>query len=225
MKIIQVYNSFFQFIIRPNIIKIKNKFSVFLLEFITLYVSYFIITLSVLAFTIIFFGKSQFSKEISIEPSFFIIVFLGPLIEELAFRLSLKFSIFNFSVSSVILSYYLITKLILRLGTFDFKTDIVVRICFSFFFGFIVYFIASQFKEKITFIFEHKLKLIIFISSLLFSFIHFDNIDKTFPLYLYIFFLFPYFLTGLMYSYFRLKYSFMYCIFAHSFMNYISTLL
>lgn len=225
MRIFKVYKDFFQFILNPN--KVLNTGKIlrfFLLEYIILYITNIILRVLIFLFAMGFYDIPQTSSDLP-SVSFFLAVILGPLMEELGFRLSLKFSKLNLSISSVVLLYYFITKFIFKLSIFDFESFILLRVLIPLSIGVLMYFLASIYKTKLSSFFSEKLQIIVFVSSFLFGLIHFDNINSIFPIYLYLLFLFPYFLSGLIYSYFRIKYSFSYNTSAHILTNFSSKFL
>lgn len=225
MRIFKVYKDFFQFIVNHNtILNTENKLRIFLLEYTILYITNITLRLLIFLFAISFYEKVQTAYNLP-TISFFIAIVLGPLMEELGFRLSLKFSKLNLSISSIILSYYFITKLIFRLSIFDLESFILLRVLISLCIGVLMYFLASIYETRLSSFFSKKLQFIVFVSSFLFGLIHFDNINSTYPFYLYVLFLFPYFLSGFIYSYFRIKYSFIHSTSAHILTNFSSKFL
>lgn len=224
--IFNTYKQFFNFIIDFKKTGRNNSLNSFFKDFITLYITDFLIRIFFLTLFILFFGESPYTeeKQDSIYNLFFVIVFLGPIIEEMAFRLSLVYTKLNIFISTTLISYYLITKFIFNLDSFNVDYYFFYRILISLIIGCMCLFLCF-FKEKnIKHFYNKNLKSIIYLNCILFSAIHFNNFNDNIPIFYILILLIPYFISSLIYSYLRLKYSFIHSTFSHIFTNFISTL-
>lgn len=149
---------------------------------------------------------------------FYLTVILLPFIEEILFRLWLKTSKFNFTISSFFISFHILGG---NIPAFNF--------------GFIKYVLISLVVSLIVYFYYDKIKLIlnkyhskfILVSCILFALIHILNIDKLYwqlallyPIYVLPQFFMGYFITNL-----RLKYGFLWGVSMHALINLIPFLL
>ena len=225
-RILNAYKSFY-FFIKSSRITHSNNLNSFFKDFTILYLTDFLIRIFILSLFILYFDESPYTEEIdnSIYNSFYVIIFLGPIIEEIAFRLSLKYTRLNVFLSSTLISYYLLTKFIFKLDSFNIEQYFLYRILLSLIIGCL--FLAFCFfkEQRIIIFYEKHLKFIIYLNCILFTIIHLNNLNNNIPLFFIIILLLPYFISSLIYSYLRLKYSFVHSTFSHVFTNFISTLL
>lgn len=198
---------------RLNEIIINNKFRLFLLLF---FVNILIIFLSRVVFIELedlgLINKINNEKKIS-HTGFKLLFFTGfliPIIEEIINRLWLKFNQYYLPIS---------TSLFVFLFSFVFIFDNDINSLFlmpldvlmSFFISLLVFIIIKKivFKNinKIIFIYNKYILELVFLSSLIFSFLHLSmyNFATTNSVYFIPVFLLPYFVAGVLLSYIRLK--------------------
>lgn len=140
----------------------------------------------------------KFDKYSGIQ-KFFMGAFLGPIIEELAFRLNLKFSKRNFLIMFIGISYS-IFKIIFQ---FDWSNSLIITVILTFLLSLLLKNKILDRLEK----FWKENRLIVFY-FLLFSFVllHSTNYELEFSTLIYIpLLMLPHFLAGLIFSYARLK--------------------
>ena len=137
----------------------------------------------------------------------------APILEELTFRLPLKFSKRNLTIASIGIS--LTFCRVLAELKYEYSLTLSIGI------GIAVYLILNKRILKKTSEFWSKNKLLIFYASLMtFSFLHLKNYELTTELLLFSpIFILPRVLGGLIFSYVRLNYGIILAILFHSFNN------
>jgi membrane protease YdiL (CAAX protease family) len=175
------------------------------------------------------------------SPALLVIVavfFWGPLSEEIAFRLALRYSPYNLGYFLSFLSYFLFE---VALSFFpDFFSRVIALmdrvgpllslaalasliVILGFIFGFLLS--RSGLSRRISLVYEHYFPTIFFASSLLFAFVHFYNYANFKELWLALPFLIaPQFLLGLILSFIRMRYGFIWAVFYHSLHNSLTAL-
>lgn len=152
--------------------------------------------------------------------SFFFILFLGPFMEELIFRLPLRISKLNISVSLSFLAIYFIGDKIVDINIYSINTWIkLIPIGFVFF---LIYFFS--FYQKLKEMFTKYYAIYFYALSVAFGLIHSLNFYKIIPINLIVFF--PFFmitliLLGVFLNYIRIRLGFIWGVFAHSFFNFL----
>ena len=157
-------------------------------------------------------GTESFSKPVFA----IILVLISPLIEEIAFRLSLKFKPLYFSSSVTILSYYLVNKIIYNISNFDYQTDFLTRITISFVLGLIAYIISHKNKTHFELFWNKHFGLIFYSLALVFGFVHILNYVLSLKVALLSpILVLPQLSSALIYSFIRIKYGFIYSLATH----------
>lgn len=142
-----------------------------------------------------------------------LVVICGPIIEELTFRLGLKFSRLNFSVTSGFLTFLFIRWI--------FDIEILFAIPISTIIGLTSYVSLEKIRiEQLSIFWEHNKRLILYLSIFAFAFIHLRNYEITLSLVL----LSPvhilsHAVAGIFYSYARFRIGILAAIFLHAINN------
>lgn len=153
---------------------------------------------------------------------FFTSIFFTPLIEELFFRKGLKYSFWG--------SLFLITGILYTI-TFIFLYNNGFSVTnYTFLFGVFVFIalgiLIYNNTEKIKIFYSNYPKTIIFISITTFAYSHYPLYSNAYDLKNIIFspiLLSEYFLTGALFSFIRIKFSFILAILSHILWNYLVT--
>lgn len=137
----------------------------------------------------------------------------APILEELAFRLPLKFSKLSFTIASTGIS--LIFCRVLAELKYEYSIALSIAI------GMIVYFILNEkILKKISEFWSNNTSLIFYTFLLIFSFLHLKNYKLTTELLMFSpIFILPRILGGIIFSYIRLNSGIILAILFHSFNN------
>lgn len=147
---------------------------------------------------------------------------LFPMIEEISFRLSLKFKAIYLSLSSCVLAYYLVTKLIFHTYNADLGNDFIIRCLSAAIIGVIIYFLTKKYFKTIKTFWENNFRWILYFSILSFAFAHILNYELTLNIILLTpIITLPQLIAGSIYGFIRVKYGFIYNFSAHALNNFI----
>lgn len=214
--------NFFQFVISPTLFqpektKITPKL---LLHFLGLYLFYMAINACIISLSS-FLNLPKIESveavrnENSVVMSVLIIAFIAPVIEEIAFRLSLRFSVVNVTLSLGVLSFFITNKIPHK--AFDsmwLRSGIVLVTLLIFFF------IIRFFSEKLALFWKTHFRYILYFFCITFAFIHIFNFPLSFRTFLLMPLLtFPQLLGAFVFSFVRIKYGFFIGVFFHIFNN------
>ena len=148
-----------------------------------------------------------------------------PLIEEIAFRLSLVFNAINLSFSSGALMYYFLTKAIFHTKISAVNESFVLRLSIAVFFGVLIFFIL-KFKpvnEMVSKVWSSHFRYIFYVSCIVFAWLH---ISKYELIWMNILLLpvitLPQLLSAIIYGYSRVSFGFRYPLVLHVSMNTIA---
>ena len=155
-----------------------------------------------------------------LSPFVFLLVgaFILPFLEEVAFRLSLRFKPIYLTVSSVVLSYYILTKLVFQSSMSLIDDSFVVRVLASLFVGLIVFFIVNEatVKERLTRFWASYFRWIYYTICLLFAWVHITKYELSWKhLLLLPILTLPQLFSALIYGYIRVSFGFQYPLFFH----------
>jgi len=153
-----------------------------------------------------------------------VVVLVVPFIEEILYRLGLKFSIRNttFLLLGIIYTLYLF----FQPSNMDFNNPVVLLVFLSSFIGtfFILRFLVKRNSVIINEFYITNGKFIFWLSILVFAFSHLtlhDNHNSFINIVLSPFILLPYLIAGFVYGKIRLQYGFFWGYFAHVFWNFL----
>lgn len=208
---------FLTFIYKPNSDKVSGSFGRKILKLLFLFL---IVLIARIALSLMngFFISSPLKEDMNHPDLVFLLLScsLIPIIEEIAFRLPLLFSPWNVSLSSGVVSFYLINRLFTLESQFDTGNYFFLRIMMSIMMGGIVWMISNRYSNDIKPFYGRSLGLIVYIYSLIFAAMHIGNYDLNSNVLLaYLLLTIPHFISALMYSFARLKYGFSYSVGLH----------
>lgn len=190
---------------------------------IGLFVLKFLFLIPVLLFFALIYDPENIQKanmSSRFSPLVFLVVgvFILPFLEEVAFRLSLRFKPIYLTVSSVVLCYYILTKLVFRSSMSLIDDSFVVRVLSSLFVGLVLFFIVNEasIKEQLERFWSAHFRWIYYIICLLFAWIHITKYELSWTnLLLLPILTLPQLLSALIYGYIRVSYGFQYPLFFH----------
>ena len=209
--------------------KIKELIIVLLISFfislILIVLTNFFLTLKGIKFPINYTQKSIAYSGILY--SLFSYVIYAPVIEELGFRLGLKYSRNNFSIMISCLSYFFLIIIHFSISEYFKSMDsYITNIIIALLFGIVTLFILT-FSQKIdsflTDFWSNHRKQVFYFSVFLFGGFHYFNFELNFKtLLLMPFITLPQTIYGLVFGYIRLKYSIFYSVLSHSLLNMVA---
>ncbi|MBX2915355.1 MAG: CPBP family intramembrane metalloprotease [Cyclobacteriaceae bacterium] len=207
--------------------KIKKTLSIFLL-----YVAIALIAgifLRIIDSLIFYFSDFSIYEQLKVTNSesinrfgnysFIIVVILGPLYEEILFRLPLNLSKLSIGVSLGFMFFYLLTGNLLSIDyqKFDTYFKIVGSIFFA---GLVTFFFPKKFLD----LFKNNFKLVFFIHAVIFALLHLTNFDSynSSVILIYPLFTLPQLIMAVLIGYTRIEIGFAYCVLLHSLINLLS---
>lgn len=219
------FNYFLVFQDKSPVFKIKLE-NLFYSIFYTFFIIFLFLFVSVFVFySINYFFNTNYdifniysqSKKDLISPVY-IVVLLGPVVEEILFRLWLSFNKYEFSLSILFWLFFLFN------GTFvELRISLLEGVFFILLSGFLFWGINYLFKQN-TFKWTNYKYHFYLISLILFSTLHLFNLDissKYFWIILPIY-IFPKFIIGLFITKLRINYGFYWGVIFHIIINGIS---
>ncbi len=219
----------FKFVIHPTIEerytlnrieKLKHLFVLFVLGLA-------LATISALTIQLIFGDTKVVALEKmrdNLSPAIFLLigVLIAPFLEEIIFRLSLKFKPIYLSASLVVFSYYQISDF-LDFPKFSFENNFFIRVIGSITFGLIGYLIFTKFSGFLENVWKSKFKWIYYISIFSFAWVHISNfqLDTTESILIGPLLTFPQMIGGIFKGFIRIKYGFLFNLLYHCSNNFI----
>ncbi len=203
----------------------ENLKSVFIFYLIKLLL--FIIWLIVIASFIDIESPAVVDIRNKMSPLGFILyaLLLGPILEEAIFRLSLVFKPIYITITVLLLTYVLTSKLVYGIGHINIEEHILVRIVISILFALITYFFANKYLTYFLKFWNANFRWIYYCSIIFFAFLHLDLLELTFNKFLLFPLLtFPQLLGGTINGYIRIKYGFIYSCLFHGINNILPVL-
>lgn len=166
------------------------------------------------------------NQLLSINSRILLILFIGPIFEEILFRLHLLYSKINLSITIFALTYSILSYFF-NVNFYNFNFPIFVyRFILSLIIAITFYSCLKNLDEKFK-LFWNKFQIYITYSSvLIFALIHltnFKDIDISIPNLALL--ILPYFLTAMFFTYIRFRASIMFSILIHLFNNLIGLLI
>jgi hypothetical protein len=205
--------------------KQKLKHTLFFYVF-SLILSVFFVLLIKFFFNLNNVGISQIKEEWSLLKLLFIGSLILPILEEIVFRLPLKFKPINISISFFFLIYAFISKVFFNVGYLTINFNVIIIMFFSLFFGFLIYFFMLKNFDYFNTFWNKNFRWIYYFSVFSFGLLHIGNfqIDKLSFIILPLLVL-PQLTSGFIAGYLRIKYGFIYCCFFHIVNNFISLMI
>ncbi|SDJ88030.1 CPBP family glutamic-type intramembrane protease [Chryseobacterium jejuense] len=218
-----VVTDFLKFIYRPDCKKVDDFFAVKIQKLLLLFLIVLVIRVILISMGE-FFISTSFKKDIS-QPDLKILLLscsLVPVLEEIAFRLPLLFSSINLSLSTSILSFFLINRFFLVDNHYDIGNYFFLRALMALIIGAIVWFMSKKYAYNLKLFYSRKLCLIVYGYSLIFALMHIGNYEmKSNFLIASVWLVLPHIAAGLLYSFVRVKYGFFYSLSIHVINNLI----
>lgn len=145
-----------------------------------------------------------------------------PLIEEIAFRLPLRYSKINLSFSIAVLSFYVINYFFILKDHFDTENHFLLRIAISIVAGITSYLLCMKYSDSFLNLFKKKYSIIFYFFSVLFAIMHISNYEFTLEtLLLTPIITLPKLISSFIEGFIRIKYGFIYSLLLHSLHNMI----
>lgn len=218
---------FLKFIYKPNCEKSTDSCGVRIQKLMLLFLTVLFIKV-LLIVTNTFFISASLKEDIA-EPGLTILIVscsLGPFLEEIAFRLPLLFSSLNLSLSTGTLSFYLINRFFSVENHYDIGNYFFLRVLIAITMGVIVWLMSKKYSHFLRIFYENRFSLIVYFYSLIFAAMHIGNYEmKSSFLLTFAWIALSPFLSGLLFSFARLKYGFLYSLSLHLINNAIPTII
>lgn len=155
---------------------------------------------------------------------FLVAVVILPSVEEVGFRLSLKFKPFYLALTSGVFLYYLLSKAVFNTKISAVDESFITRISFSIGLIILLYPIINRnsIKQKLTKVWDNHFRSIYYISCITFAWIHIFNYELSWiNLLLLPLITLPQLLTAIISGYIRVSFGFRYPLFYHMMNNLI----
>jgi len=147
-------------------------------------------------------------------------VIIGPIMEETIFRLSLVFKPKYLSISILLLSYVLISRLGYGVGHLDIEENLLVRVIASILIAVFTYFISKGYSTNFSNFWDANFRWIYYFSIIVFAMLHLDFAELTLSKFLLFPLLtFPQLVSAAINGYIRIKYGFIYSCLFHGLNN------
>lgn len=218
-KKLSVFTHFLKFILYPSISKSSNAIVKNLLQLVLLFFLGLIIRF-LIAFLRPYFMGTPMKDNLTIYEinllEVFLTCLLAPLIEELAFRLPLCFSTINLSISTTIISFFLINRFFDLDDHYDLSHNFFFRVLISCLLGFLIYLLVKSYSKFFEGFYHKRLGIVVYSYTLFFAFMHIANYEANSNyLLISVFIILPHLISGLILSFARLNYGFSYSLFLH----------
>lgn len=182
----------------------------------------FFLSLVVLFFAVVYdpenIQKGNMSERFTPMILLLVGVVILPFLEEAIFRLSLKFKPFYLALTSSVLCYYILTKLVFHTKISAIDDSFIMRVVISISLGLIFYPIINikSFKKSLSKFWAQHFRSIYYISCLVFAWLHYSKyeLNLTNVLLLPILTL-PQLMSAIVYGYIRVSFGFRYPLLLH----------
>lgn len=201
------------------------------------YFFFFTILSASLSFFIQYLCREMYNRKIIPYPvnmkwslseiNFIHATLLGPLAEELIFRLSLRFKSIYLSISTSVLLFLVITVYIKKIVWFYNGWYVIGNACIIFSMAVLLNFLINRFEYRLKIFWSEHMGSVFYFSAVAFGLCHLVNYhtEHYSVILLCPFFLLPKIVMGLNAGFFRLRHGFMLCFILHSFNNLIPFLI
>ena len=171
---------------------------------------------------------TRHSEELSPLEMILIGVLILPILEEVAFRLSLRFKPINLALSTSVFSYYILSKVVCQTRLSDvsdhFKERVFISI-FVFALSYLCYQLPIVSKALISF-WERNFRWVLYSFCIYFAAAHIFNYELTLTTILFMpLIILPKLISALCYGYIRINYGFVYSITLHLSWNLIGVMI
>ena len=226
-----IFKEIVSFIKNPRIEKTLEKSVKFkIYDTIGLYFLKLVFLIPVVLFFAMVYDPENIQK-VNMSERFTPLVFLLvggvilPLVEEVAFRLSLKFKPTYLALSSSVLCHYIVTKFIFHTKISSIDESFLIRIIISFLLGVVLYTVINikPLKEQLIKFWNLHFRSIYYISCVFFAWIHISKYELNWANILLLPILtLPQLMSALIYGYIRVSFGFQYPLLFHMSNNLIS---
>ena len=152
-------------------------------------------------------------------------IIIGPILEETIFRLSLVFKPKYLSISILLLSYIIVSRLGYRVGHLDIEEHLWVRVIISILIALLTYFISKRYSSNLSNFWDANFRWIYYFSIIVFALLHLDFAELTLGKFLlFPLLLFPQLVSASINGYIRIKYGFIYACLFHGLNNILPAL-
>lgn len=145
-----------------------------------------------------------------------------PLIEEIAFRLSLKFKPIYLALSSTVLLYYFLNKAIFHVKNTAFDETFTLRVGIAVTFGIVMFSLIniSSVKERLAKFWSEYFRSIFYFSCVLFAWVHITKYEiNAVNILLLPILTLPQLMSAIIYGYIRVSFGFRYPLFLYMAQN------
>ncbi|MCK8520421.1 CPBP family glutamic-type intramembrane protease [Aquimarina sp. D1M17] len=216
------------FVKKPNTVKnLEKSTRIKIYDTIGLYILKLILLIPVVLFFALVYNPENV-QSVSMAERFSppILLLVGgiilPFFEELTFRLSLRFKPTYFVVSSIVLSYYILTKFVFFTKISAVDDSFMMRVAISIAIGLVLFPIVNikQVKDTLAQFWSTNFRAIYYLSCVFFAWAHITKyeVNLTNVLLLPILTL-PQLMSALLYGYLRISFGFKYPLLFHMFTN------
>ncbi len=152
-------------------------------------------------------------------------VIIGPILEETIFRLSLVFKPKYLSISILLLSYIIVSRLGYGVGHLDIEEHLWVRVIISILIALLTYFISNRYSSNLSNFWDANFRWIYYFSIIVFALLHLDFAELTLGKFLlFPLLLFPQLVSASINGYIRITYGFIYACLFHGLNNILPAL-
>jgi hypothetical protein len=169
--------------------------------------------------------KASFADRFSLPMMFLVAVIILPIIEEVCFRLSLKFRPIYLALSSGVLLYYLLTKAVYRTSNTVVDESFFLRLGLAIGFIVLLYPILSMkaVSRRLALLWDNNFRFIYYASCILFAGVHIFNYELNWlNLVLLPLITLPQLFSGIISGYTRVSFGFQYPLLFHISTNLIA---
>ncbi|MDC8005305.1 hypothetical protein POV27_14680 [Aureisphaera galaxeae] len=228
---ISLFNEIFSFIKSPhNEENLEKSTKAKVYDTIGLYILKLILLIPVVLFFALVYDPENVQSVSMAErfsPMLLLLVgaFILPLLEETAFRLSLRFRPLYFVLSSIVFTYYILTKAVFFTKMSAVDESFVTRVAISVLVGVVLFPIVNlkTVKDKLIEFWTLHFQSIYYVSCVIFAWAHITKyeLNLTNVLLLPILTL-PQLMSALIYGYMRVSFGFMYPLLFHVGTNFLA---
>ncbi len=225
-----VFIEFLKFIYKPREENDKNS-SIYrkMYRTVLLFIGSFPLTL-ILTIVITYITNKSVKIHESVDNYnfnlFILTCLIIPLIEEVAFRLPLRYSNISLALSITVLSFYTINYFFTLKDHFDTENYFFLRIVLSILIGIIFYLFCVKYSDNFVKLYKNNFNIIFYFFAVLFALMHISNYEFTLDtLLLAPIITLPKLISSFIAGFVRVKYGFIYCLFLHSCHNMIPFLI
>lgn len=208
--------------------KIRDTVGLFVIKFALLVIFALLMALMSPVFDPENISKSNLAQRLTPFMLLLVAGFALPLLEELGFRLSLRFRPVYLAISSAVFSYYFLTKIVFRTSNSLIDESFWVRVTVSLAIGALIFPVVRIRSVSLSLgaFWNRNFRWIFYFSCISFAFVHLFNYELTLLNVLLMPLLtMPQILSGVIYGYTRVAFGFQYPLVTHCANNVIFVVL